>query len=475
MSFRAVGLLTAVFFCTPLPAGEVFEQDWGPFYSEYEDVHDARRVEFLGPVGEFRFNDDGDLRRAVRPFYHMSYQAEGDFRRSDLLWPVGVRRTRGPRSYTRFLLNYYWNWDVEDSASPWRLWLLPFYFQGRDHQGEDYIALFPLIGTLREFLFWDEINFALWPLWVESWNKEIHARTWLWPFISKTTGPGIERFRIFPFYGTNVAEGRGRKSFYLWPFLNVVQYTIPGSSGSGWILFPITGHLKLTDQETWWFLPPLFRYTRGEEQNRFFGPWPFVQKEEGEVDKFYLLPFYGRKQHAGVEKWLFLWPLGQAEVAENPLATRRKFFFFPFLQHFSEQPSPEFPTEKGDTSYLKVWPLFQRMTEQDGQIQELRIFDLNPMRGGPVEQNYAPFWQIYARSQSGEDVDTRILWGLYRSAKRGEDYRYRSLFPFFSWSRREEGGHFSLLKGLVSRKKNGEDIEWRLLYLFTFGDKGESP
>lgn len=469
------GLLAAVFFWTSLPGGEVFEHDWGPFFGEYEDVHGNHRVRYLGPVGDHKTHPDGDQVRAVRPFYHMGYQASGDFRRTEYLWPVAVRRTRAESSYTRVLLNFYWNWDKDDPASAWRLWLLPFYFQGRSHSGESYAAFFPIYGTIREFFFWDRISFAVWPLWVESWKKDIHAKTLLWPFFSQTEGPGIRRFRIFPFYGFNEHEGLGRKSFYLWPFLTTVRYTLPGSSGTGWILFPLTGHLKLTDQETWWLLPPLFRFSRGEEQNRIFGPWPIFQKEEGEVDKFYLLPLYGHKRHAGVDKWLFFWPLGQAERSVRPLETREKFRFFPLLQYFTETPHPDFPTETGRTSYLKFWPLFQRYTEQDGDLRELRVFDFNPIRGGPVDRSYAPFWQIYSRSQVRDQVDTEILWGLYRSAQRGEDYRYRSLFPFFSWSREEEGGHFSILKGLVARRREGEQIQWRLLYLFRFGAREESP
>lgn len=474
-NIRFAGLLFWVAsFLTSLFAGEVFDHDWGPFYGEYEDVYGNQRVKYLGPIGDHKTDATGDLIRAVRPFYHMGYQAEGDFRRSEFLWPIGVRRTRDDSSYTRVLLNFFWNWDVKDPSSAWRMWLLPFYFQGRAHDGESYAALFPIYGNLHEFFFWDRIDFTLWPLWVESWKNDVHAKTAFWPLFSKTTGDGIDRFRMFPFYGYSESEGLGRKTFVLWPFFTFVRYDIPESSGTGWILFPLTGHLKLTDQETWWLLPPIFRYTQGEQQSRLFGPWPIFQKEEGEVDKFYLLPFYGRKSHAGVDKWLFLWPLGQAERSERVLGTKEKFRFFPFVQSFKEQPAPEYPTEKGRTHYLKVWPLFQRYTEQEETVQELRVFDFNPMRGGPVDRNYAPFWQIYSRSQVEDAVDTEFLWGLYRSSKRGEDYRYRSLFPLFSWSREQEGGHFSLLKGLLSRKKNGEDIQWRLLYLFKFGDSGES-
>jgi len=476
-SLRGWAALAVVLFWGATLNGDdgVVRHDWGPFFIEYEDAEGSDRVKYLGPVGDNRDQDAGNILRAVRPFYHMGYQKSGDFRRSEYLWPLGARRTRLDGAYTRILLTFYWNWDVHDNRSPWRLWVLPFYFQGRDHQGESYVALFPLIGRIHEFFFWDRIDFVMWPIWVESRINEIHARTFLWPFVSKTVGPGIRRFRIFPFYGYNELEGRGRKTTVLWPFWTHVRYTIPGSSGSGWILFPITGHLKLTDQETWWLIPPIFRYTKGEKQNRLFGPWPFFQKEKGEVDKFYLFPFYGHKSHAGVDKYIFIWPLGMSERSEKRLETREKFRFFPFLQVSNEYPNPDFPSAVGRKTYLKVWPLFQQYTEQNGKVRELAVFDFNFMRGGPIDRNWAPFWRIYTRSQHHDSVDTEVLWGMYRSVRRGSDYRYRSLFPVFSWSRESEGGHFSVLKGLVSRRREGEQIVWRWLYLFRFGDRKEEP
>jgi hypothetical protein len=155
---------------------------------------------------------------------------------------------------------------------------------------------------------------------VKSQLNEIEATSYVWPFYSRTKGPGLERFRVFPFYGYSDKKGVGRKTFVMWPFWNQVRYTLPKSRGTGWILFPLLGHLKLTDQETWWFLPPIFRYTIGEEQNRLFGPWPIIQKGEGEVDKFYIFPLYGRKQHAGIDSRFLLWPIGHLAA------------FFPFVQ-----------------------------------------------------------------------------------------------------------------------------------------------
>lgn len=449
----------------------VITRDWGPFYSTWTDVHGNQRTRYLGPVGEHMRTPGEDTLHAVRPFYFSWFEADRNFRQTESLWPVWVRRSYEDSVYWRFLLTFFKDWDVEDSTSRWRLWSLPFYFQGRDKDGESYVALFPLAGRIHEFVFWDRIHFALFPLYMKSQLNEIETLSYLWPVYSRTVGPGVDRFRVFPFYGYSDMEEVGRKTFILWPFWNQVRYTLPQSQGKGWILFPLLGHLKLTDQETWWFLPPIFRYSIGEEQNRLYGPWPIVQRGEGDVDKFYIFPLYGRKQQAGVDRRFILWPIGRHEKSEQETGTKTKWFVVPFVQRFKETPSEAMGGGAQSSSYLKIWPLFSHLSKEGGDIRRTAFLDLNPVRGGPVERNYAPFWQLYVREQVRDEVDIEILWGFYRYAARGDDYRYRSLFPLVSWSREEDGGHFSFLKGLLGRRRQGGKSTWQVLYLFKIGDK----
>lgn len=453
---------------TPLAADRPIRTDWGPFYASWTDVHGNERHRALGPFYDHTETPDGWEARAIRPLFHGWGREEPRVTRNEFLWPLGTWRQRENSSYWRFLLAFRWNWDVDDPESRHRSWLFPFVFSGRSIEGKDYFAVFPFGGTIREFLFWDRIRFVLFPLYVNSRINDVEAKTWLWPFISKTEGEGVRRFRVFPFYGYNEREGRGRKTFVLWPFWNQVRYTTPGASGFGWILFPVVGHLKLTDQETWWVVPPLFRVSVGEEQNRVYGPWPFVQKESGETEKFYLWPFYGRKVIGGVDQRFFLWPLGRHEKIERPESETTRTWLLPFYRRYVTQSDSE---AVEPSAWTKVWPLFSHLSKNEGAVRKTVVPDFNPMRGGPIERNFAPFWHLYVRQEVEGHVDTEVLWGLYRGVKRGESYQYRSLFPLFSWSREKEGGHFSLLKGLISRRRQGDENSWRILYLFRFGAK----
>jgi len=452
-----------------LPAQVPVFQDWGPFYSRRIDTQGHERTRALGPVYEHTVTPEGWSLRAARPFF-IRWNHDGDgFLRREVLWPLAQTSRLGDQRSWRVLLTYGTNWDVNDPESRYRLWVLPFYFQGRDTHGESYRALFPVGGRLHEFLFWDEIEFYLFPIHLRSRVKQIEARSWFWPVYSRTEGPGIRRFRIFPFYGFAEREGMGRKQFLFWPIWTSVRYERPKETGSGWILFPLTGHLKLENQESWWILPPFFRYHTGGEKSRFFGPWPFVQISTGAVEKRYFWPVYGTKTIGNTQKDFFLWPIVWRDRTRTAEENKSRHFVVPFYQDFRVADAEKDETQ---TRHTKVWPLYSHSYRAEGPVRRTVFPDLNPFRAGPIERNFAPFWQLYVREQVGEDVDTEIFWGLYRSAQRGED-RYRSLFPLYQSARSEGRREWNLLKGLVGYERVGEKKSWRVLYLLRFGDREE--
>lgn len=466
--FHVTCFFVAVASWGDVRAEPVVLHDWGPFYARWTDVQGHDRSKSFGPVVESIHTPEGWDFNAIRPLY-ATWNHEGDaVRRREFLWPVARSSRRKDAHSWRFLLVYGVNWDVNDPESRNRFWALPFWFHGRDAEGEPYFALFPIGGTIREFLLWDQIDFVLFPVWVRSQVKEIEANTYLWPLISRTEGPGVSRGRFFPFYGYNEREGLGRKSFVLWPFWTSVRYEIPGHEGSGWILFPVTGHLKLESQESWWILPPLFRYHIGEEKNRLLGPWPFVQVSSGEVDKFYLWPVYGTKTIGSTQRDFFVWPLGWHERVAGAETNTRRVQLVPFFRDFQET---EMQSGETVSRYTKVWPLYSHTYREEGPVRRTVFPDLNPFREGPVERNWAPFWHLYTREQVGDAVDTEVLWGFYRSVKRGDDIRHRSLFPLVSWGRGEDKREVSLLKGLLGWRREDEKNQFRVLYLFRFGGK----
>lgn len=458
---------------------EALEFDFGPLVSRQRDLHGAMRLRVLGPFFERATDEDGQALTAVRPFYSRYDNPELERSRSEYLWPVGYSKRFRDEHSGRVLLAFWTRFDMNDPKSRYRFWVVPLYFQGRDQQGENYAALFPLGGRIHEFLGRDKIEFVLFPLYLRTELNEVPSYSWLWPIFSHTSGRGIYRFRVFPFYGQNRFRDRFNKKFVMWPIWSSAEYFYPGSSGKGYILFPLYGRLKLDDQRSWMVLPPFFRVSRGERVNLVLAPWPFFQRRTGEIRQTWVWPLWGQKRMHGVQTRFFLWPFLHQERVDRGEEVARRTYLLPF--YYSDvhrkrayAPEPGAPVPRGEmtANYQKIWPLVSYIRE-DGETR-FRMLALWPLKHTPsIERNYAPFWTLIHKVRYEDSSDTEILWGLYRRQVRGPDKSYTSLFPLFERTRdnraEESIRRWSLLKGLIGYERKGTNKRYQLLYLLRWG------
>lgn len=456
--------------------------DWGFIASRHPDVLGHTRTKAVGPLFE-RVEAPGDVRyTGFRPFTSGIRDPGGNRSLRDVVWPVYNQREIGDELSWRALFFFGFGHDAPGEVRRHREWFIPFYFQGRNASGDSYRALFPLGGRIEEILGRDEVSFVLFPLHLRTRINDIHSTSWLWPVFSKTEGPGVHRWRVFPFYGYADHEGKYTKRFVLWPIWNDVTYRYPKSHGNGFVLFPLFGRLNLSDQQTTWVIPPLFRFTRGEMQDIVYCPWPFVQwgrgrGDQGEKDFFYLWPVYGQKTIGNLERQFLAWPFLWHSKVTYPDSVQHRYMAIPFYIHKHRYRD----TGEGRETmarYVKVWPLF--MYHRQGDVSKFRVIDLLPfgeIQG--VERNLAPLWSLVTRHARGDDVDWEVLWGLYRDHKRGDEARYRSLFPVFEHWRDERVQPpyraWSLFKGLLKHESRGEASRWRFLYFFSSGARIERP
>jgi len=394
---------------------------------------------------------------AVRPFYSHTTVKEGEIR--DFIWPLYSRKSFLDEETSRAFLFYFTHQFNADEENPrYRRWLFPFYFQGRDAQGKTYSACVPLGGTLREFLGRDKISFLLFPLLGKSQINDVKTTSVFWPIYSRTRGSGIQRDRVFPLVGKSMLEGKYEKRFVLWPFWTSADYFYPGNEGRSWVLFPLCGRTKTKIEETLWVAPPLFRFTRGEKENRIFCPWPFFQKIDSERrNKLYVWPLWGRTQLADGQshRSFLLWPLLWSERAEQDclLKTRKMAFPFFFLERgFSAEENlpEEKPTEV--SRYWKVWPLMS--WQRDEHASRFQMLELWPVKNSaPVERNWAPLWRLYKRTNTDGLIQKDVFWFVWHSEREAAANR----------------AEWSLLKGLLSYKKEEGRRGVRLLYGLKFG------
>ena len=429
--------LTAAVLCGTVSASSVF-----PFYDNVQTEQ-----------GSFF---------AVRPFYSHTVVEEGQIR--DYFWPLYSRKEFKDEQATRALFFWFTHEFNSKNESPRdRNWLLPFYFQGTDKNGEGYFALFPLGGTIKEFLGRDEIAFVLFPAYGKSRINDVKTTSVLWPIYSHTRGAGIERDRVFPIYGKSVLAGKYEKKFVLWPFWTSAEYFYPGDSGKSWILFPLCGRAKMDHESTYWVIPPFFRFTDGDKEDRMTCPWPFIQRTKSEqYYKLYFWPLWGEKQFKGSElksglrhRTFVLWPIFWSEKSTEAKLIKTRHMAVPFFYQGSSSLREEgVPAEnqKKVSNYWKIWPLMS--WQREGDVSRFRMLEFWPIKdSAPIERNWAPLWTLYKRTNNDGVVRKDILW--------------------FAWHSESEPAaertEWSLLKGLLAYKKEADARSVRLLYFVRLG------
>jgi len=478
----AVFLLALVAGCVSVPGRRV---DAGPLYRAGPDVHGTATMRVLGPLVERQSSGDGMTFSAVRPFWSRVADPDRDRAVSDFLWPLGMDKTyRGERDW-RYFPAFGHDFDVGQSRSRHRWTVFPLLFGGRSLQDQPYFAVFPLGGTLHEFLGRDRIVFVLFPLYAYNQMDATRSHSVLWPIFSRTVGPEIYRWRVWPFYGYSYNQDRWTKRFVMWPLWTSVQYHFPDQPGSGFVLFPLYGRVDVGERHSRMLLPPFFKYEwAGDHHRAWNAPWPFVQYSRGSVDKLYFWPLYGRKALAHERQWFALWPLVSGQRSEQPKQIVNHFRALPLVYYestYERLPAGEagddavrVERKKALARYFKLWPLFSYRREADHSL--LRTLALWPLKHTPgIERNWAPLWSLYTRERAGDVRESELLWGLYRQ-RRTATQRDVSVFPLLRTHRDHTcaSRSWSLLYGLVGMEKKGEQRTWRLLYILRIGGRASN-
>ena len=472
----AVGLAAALLIfasgCASVrPCGDL---DVGFLASCDTSPQGAARRRAAGPLFERQVSEDGRQFTGVRPFYSLTRDAERERRLHELLWPLATVKHLGQESTWRFLVGYRHDSDTRTPESRYRAMLFPFVFWGRDLQDTSYFSIFPLGGTLNEFLGRDRIVYALFPLYAYSVIDDTQTWDYLWPIISRTTSDDVSRFRVWPFYGTSRDEGQWHKQFVLWPFWTHARYLEPGKRGTSYVLFPIYGRTHREDQKGWMALPPFIRWSQSEKRTELNAPWPFFQYARGDYEKFYVWPLWGRKEQGNTLSSFVLWPFVRASHIERKRETLDKLAVFPFVFHerVTQVALQEEVAGEVSSRYFKLWPLMSYRREAD--VSRVRLLELWPLKHtAPIERNMAPLWTLYSRVATPTLLEHELLWGLFRYRREGTASTHVSLFPLFSKSRCDRDGkqrQWAFLLGLLGHEQDSERSTWRVLWFLKFGD-----
>jgi hypothetical protein len=438
--------------------------DLGPLAARDRTLEGAERLRAAGPLFECQTDAEGRRFLALRPFYSRVEDPSAGHARREYLWPVGACRDLRWQRLWWFLVAYGQNFDTRAPARERRV-IFPVFWSGSDRSNRTYTAVFPLGGEIRGFFWMERVWFVLFPLYSESVAGDIRGHSVLWPFIGWANGEDTHRLRVFPFYGRAEKRGRWVRHFVLWPVWSSVRYTDERDRGRAFVLFPLVGRVDTAREQTWMWLPPFFRFSRGEHDYRAVNcPWPFFQRRLGRgEDRLYLWPLWGRKREPGRDTAFALWPVFSRGTVRRPEETIRSARALPFFFAESRR-DPSSPRGKCHALYWKLWPLVSY--RRDGGAARVRLLELWPGRDlAPLERNYAPLWTLYSRVSAGAALDEEFLWGLYRFRRAPEGARL-SVFPLYA-SRSDTGAgtsEWNVLGGLAGARRDTLRRELRLLY-----------
>lgn len=448
--------------------------DVGPIVLRDTSTLGHTRMRVAGPVYEHQEAGKRLAFTGVRPFYSVTTDRSRDRTLREFLWPLGIVKDLGRERHWRFLTAYGHDFDRGDPESRYRGMVFPLLFWGEDAHGESYAAAFPFGGKLNEFIGRDRIVFVLFPLYAYSTINDLETWDVLWPIYSRTTGGDVDRLRIFPFYGQSSNGDDWHKHFVLWPIWTHARYHYPQSSGTAFILFPLFGRTRLTDQQGWMVLPPLIRWSRRGDHTELNCPWPFLQYASGDFEKLYIWPLWGRRRTEKVVSSFYLWPIGRTLHAEREDHVLDRHVLLPFVYHERKRAMPDATSDaepEVTARYFKLWPLCSYQREDD--VLRTRLPDLWPLKDtGPVERNLAPLWTLFTRTRAGDNVEHELLWGMYRYRRDGEHERRVSVFPLLSSYRCGSGDDavrsWSFLLGLLGREQAAGESTWRFLWFLEY-------
>ncbi len=470
VAIAAVFLLCAG--CSTPTTGRV--RDAHLLYSRNPEQRQITAVKEFGPFYERVETAAGSERVSYRPFIHTRItDGTTAAKRLEFFWPLYASNRRENALSWRFLLCFGVDDDTTDPESPYRTWLMPFWFQGHTKQGVDYAAFFPVYGTIRN-IFWDRVHFVMFPLWVEYDRAGFNSRSVLWPIFSRTTGSSGSGFKVFPLYGQMERPGKEKTRFVMWPFWTSGTYTDP-SPGKSWMLFPIVGRVDRASESAWMVLPPFFSVAHGrgkmDDYRKINCPWPFVRILDQKDDhKRVFWPFWGRfyNDSGKLDKCWVLWPFYSSRFAERAGMQERSRSVFPVYYH-SESLADTNQDEVYETeieAFTRVWPLYSNRADETNSFT--RIPDLTfSKRNSVLDRNLLGMFTLYTRGETTEprQIDHSVLWGMLRRGY-GDRRTDTRVWPLYSAKHDASGWYWSFLGGLLGREGKGTASSWRYLWFF---------
>lgn len=429
----------------PVSASEA-DRWWGPLFSEFElTVNPGRGQEALGPIWGSEKTDELSLWR-ISPL--ISGVREPDLERTEweILYPLATYDRFGTEWRLQFfqMLNFAGSESLDGEVKR-RQTLFPIYFRQQTSSGtNDYLAVLPIYGHLRNRLFRDEVRFLLVPLWAQTRKRGVTTDNYLLPFFHVRHGGGVKGWQFWPVLGTetkvitvrtNVLDELEpvpghRRHFFAWPlFFNETTGIGSANPATNLYAFPVYLRTRSPAMDYDWRLFFSHRTNRVARYEEWTAPWPFIGKARGPGKRaLRFWPLWGHATSGILTSDFIAWPFYVHKKLDSPPLERERHRFL----YFAYSNLREEDMETGRAYRRRdLWPLFTWRHEKDGS-ERLQV--LAPLEGilphnKSVERLYSPLWSIW-RQETQPATEFRsqsFLWNLWRREQRAGHSR-TSLF-----------------------------------------------
>ena len=432
----------------------------------------------------------GGITRGFRPFWVQVDNAEGQLRAGYVLYPLLSYRTDGAVFHWSFFeLIRRWGRHAGAPAvtsgfeENEEFEVFPFWFSRTTADSErNYRALFPIAGTVKNKLTFEQLSWILFPLFVENDRRGATTTYTPWPFIKVTRG-AAQGWGLWPLYSTLERPGVSRLDTWLWPlgYDSVRQPSpddLPGTLARhdfGMLPFYArsTGPGLVSEDYLW----PFFGYTRRTlptpyRETRYF--WPLFVQGRGGDEKLLnrWAPFYSHSLSKGVEKHWFLWPLLRHAEWDDQSLTRERTQFLYFLYWHEQQRLTRRPGAPA-ANLTHLWPLVSSWDNGAGRSQwqfpsPLEVFFPGNER---MRVTWSPFFSLVRHDQRAPgDTRTSLLWNAITWEKRAAEERSEfHLGPLLDVTRQGAEKRIAIGRGLLGWKR-AADGGWRM-FAFDFPAK----
>lgn len=442
------------------------EANWWPgpvrLFADFDGRPDE--LSALGPLWSEKIGDTQEV-LSFRPFWTRIRETERGAVSYHLLYPLfNAYRYEGHSHWHILNLIRGGEWN-EGTEGRFQLW--PFFFwEDRAGEDEDELALWPIGGTLRNFLGRDSLEFWAWPLYVHSRRRGEERYGTPWPFVQWRKG-AASGFALWPLFGHFERAGDYDRTFALWPLYYDHREDLERETPTRRLgILPFYSRETGDGLRSETFIWPFFGYTSESaprpayEEIRYF--WPLLVQGRGEERyKNRWMPFYTHERKGEAEKWWYLWPLLKREEIDLGFLTRHRTQLLYFI--FRD----EYQTDGLDFQARKqtLWPLYSYWDNGNGrrQIQALDLFTVFFPRNQRVAETWTPLFALYRFDEYPNSRRRSWLWNLVVVEDSADSHRL-AVGPLYEHERAPGYAAWRILHGLVGRSEYHGRAQWTVLW-----------